>query len=80
MKCQCKADFNMTKFLKSVDLCEDNIIFEDLSGDRLDLKSQLCKYLFLTFTPGTPPLTEGSIACSERDAALLSEFLCINER
>lgn len=65
----------MTKFLQIVDQCEDDIILEDPQGDRLDLKSQLCKYLFLTFTPGEPPLADASIVCSEEDARLLSEFL-----
>lgn len=78
MKFELKQEFNLLGFLKTVDYCEGNVMFETLEGDRLDLKSQLSKYLFLTVKPGDSCLINSRIECSKEDAQRLAEFLVIS--
>ena len=65
----------MPRFLQTIDQCAGEILFEDPEGDRLNLKSQLCKYLFLTIRPENAQFSEGHITCGEEDARVLAEFL-----
>lgn len=51
------------------------LIFKDREGDQLDLKSQLCKYLFLTIKPDDTRYSQGRITCEAEDAQILAAFL-----
>lgn len=75
MKYKLKPNIRRTLFLQTVDSCRGEIYFEDRKGDRLDLKSQLSKYLFLTIVPGEDLFSEGWITCQEKDSRLLASFL-----
>ncbi len=79
MKFSLKREFNPLSFLKAVDGCAGEVMFESAKGDRLDLKSQLCKVLFLTLKPEDPTLLDSRIECSGEDGGRLSEFLAISE-
>lgn len=75
MKYSLKSNINMVYFLQAVDHCDGDVYFEDTEGDHLNLKSQLCKYLFLTLKLGEEPLSHGQISCCPEDAGHLSEFI-----
>ena len=79
MKFDLKNEFNLLSFLKTVDQCTGEVLFESEKGTRLNLKSQLCKVLFLTLKPGDSALLDCRIECSEEDGERLSAFLVIPE-
>ncbi len=75
MKYQLKDEFDLLSFLKTIDGCRGEVLFESSRGDQLNLKSQLSKYLFLTLKPGDPYLSGSQVECSEEDGEKLSGFL-----
>ncbi len=75
-----RRQFDMTALLKRVELCRGEILFEAENGDKMDLKSQLSRYLFLTLRPSEAYIRNGWISCDEQDAALLGEYLVIPEK
>lgn len=77
MKYNLKPKINIVTFLHTVDFCEEAVFFESRDGDRLDLKSQLCKYMFLTVGLDSQYLKTCWISCSVSDAARLSDFIVI---
>ena len=42
-----KKDVSTVNFINRVEQCTGEVIYETAEGDRLNLKSQLSKYLFL---------------------------------
>lgn len=79
MKFDLKRGFPVVRFLRTVDQCAGEVLFESQGGDRLNLKSQLSKYLFLTFHPDDDALITGRVECSAEAAHQLAEFLVIPE-
>ena len=79
LKFQFQCEVNLLSFLKAVDGCEGKIVFVSGKGDRLDLKSQLCKVLLLTMKPEEPASLDCRVECSREDGEKLSEFLVIPE-
>lgn len=74
---QLKPGILMPAFLHAVDSCPDEVIFETPEGDKLNLKSQLSKYLFLTVALDARYLETSVIRCTAEAAEHLSEFLLI---
>ena len=72
-----KPGFQIIQFLQAVDECRGSVFFKGIEGELLDLKSQLCTYLFLTFRPGEAQLSEGRIVCDEEDANHLAAYLML---
>lgn len=72
-----KPDFRITQFLQVVDECRGSVFFKDIEGNLLDLKGQLCKYIFLTLRPGEAQLSDGKIICDEEDAKHLASYLIL---
>ncbi len=70
-----KPDINLTAFLRTVDSCEGEVLLENKGGDRLNLKSQLSKYLVLSAATDPFYLKSSRILCSSRDRSLLSEYI-----
>ena len=75
MKYKLKHEIDMLSFLKTVEQCEGEVIFEGQKGERLDLKSRLSRYLLLTVSPDDAELAGSTIDCSGEDIASLSEYL-----
>ncbi|MCR5371686.1 MAG: polya polymerase [Clostridium sp.] len=74
-----KPGFDRVAFLRSVDRCKDEVVYEGENGDRLELKSQLSKYLFLAAAPDEVCRPGSRIRCTAGDRTILSEFLAIPE-
>lgn len=72
-----KKDVSTADFINCVDRCAGEVLFETLEGDRLNLKSQLSKYLFLVAvnTPNAVGLSDGAILCEPEDFDILREYL-----
>lgn len=72
-----KADVSTVDFIRSVEKCSGEVLFETAEGDWLNLKSQLSKYLFLVAVnaPGSISLGEGMIFCEAEDLDILREYL-----
>ena len=70
-------DIDVPAFLKVLDSCEGEVYLMTRDGDRLNLKSQLSKYLFLVAvnSEDSAGLREGVIRCEPEDAAILQEYL-----
>ncbi len=77
MKYHFRSQINIAEFLHTVDLCKGAVLFETPEGDRLNLKSQLSKYLFLTVGLDLQYLKSCWISCTAIDAARLSDFIVI---
>ncbi len=79
LKYELKPGVDWIAFLRLVDSCVGEVEYEGRNGDRLNLKSQLSKYLFLTVKPDEASLAGSWIHCSAEDGSVLSGFLVIKE-
>lgn len=67
---------NYLDFMDAVDSCEGDVYYHSVDGDRLNLRSALCQYLFATLFGDRAYLHRGEIVCAvESDYQRLSAFL-----
>ena len=78
MKYALKPEIRMADFVRAADHCEGEVTFETEEGDVLNLKSELCKYIFLAVSLDSKYLESGKISCSPQDAALLADYVKIS--
>ena len=72
-----KSNANIVNFLKQVQKCRGEVLFETSEGDRIVLKSTLSQYIFCTVASNPELLQSGAIRFEqEDDRLLLAEFLC----
>lgn len=71
-----KNGIDYTLFLRQVRLCAGTVEYETLGGDRLNLKSVLSEYLFVSAAMSSDLLAGGTLHCAlPADCALLAVFL-----
>lgn len=71
-----KSTANIVNFLKSVQKCDSEVLFETPEGDRIALKSTLSQYIFCTIASNPDLLQSGTIRFkNEADQKILIEFL-----
>ena len=69
---------NATKFLETVDKCKGNVKLLSAEGDRLNLQSKLCQYIFLSelFNNEETHIPEMELICDDPDDVyLLVDYL-----
>lgn len=67
---------NIDKFFETVDKCKGTVELLTPEGDRLNLKSQLCKYLALAKIFSDGKIKEIEIICHEpKDVEKLIEYM-----
>lgn len=72
-----KANANIVNFLKQVQKCSSEVLFETSEGDRIALKSTLSQYIFCTIASNPELLQSGTVRFEEKeDRLLLADFLC----
>ena len=70
-------NINILNFLKQVQKCSAEVLFETSEGDRIDLKSTLSQYIFFTIVSNPELLQSGTIRFEQdEDIKLLKNFLC----
>lgn len=70
-------NINILNFLKQVQKCSAEVLFETSEGDRIALKSTLSQYIFLTIASNPELLQSGTIRFEQdEDIKLLKNFLC----
>lgn len=70
-----RPNIDYTAFLLKARECKGNVFFCTDAGDRLNLKSMLSEYVFLTAAVTTALAANGQLLCSElQDEDLLMEF------
>ncbi len=79
MKYKLNPHIRMTDFILAVNHCEGPVTFETQEGDVLNLKSELCKYIFLAVSLKPKYLETCKISCSPKDAALLTDYIISTE-
>ncbi|MCR5448426.1 MAG: hypothetical protein K6F23_03450 [Solobacterium sp.] len=79
MKYSIKTGIDNITFLQEVDSCSGNIFFSTREGDRLDLKDQLSKYIFLTLKSEGEEMPAGYVTCQPEDAIRLSRYITVSE-
>lgn len=71
-----KNDINFINFLRQVQKCDSEVLFETPEGDRIALKSTLSQYIFCTIASNPELLQRGTVRFEKKeDLALLEEFL-----
>lgn len=76
MKSYLKQDFDAFDFLRTVRTCSGDVIFRTREGDVLNLKSQLCMYLFAAASTHSEIMERGVITCADgADYEALARFL-----
>ena len=73
-----KPTISIVDFLKAIQKCQGDVLFITADGDRLNLKSQLAKYLFLAMVSSENPslIFIGEVFCDQpRDYDVLSDYL-----
>ncbi|NBH26773.1 polya polymerase [Lachnospiraceae bacterium] len=72
-----KANANIVNFLKQVQKCSSEVLFETPEGDRIALKSTLSQYIFCTIASNPDLIQSGTIRFEkEEDRLVLADFLC----
>lgn len=70
-------NINILNFLKQVQKCSAEVLFETPEGDRIALKSTLSQYIFFTIASNPELLQSGTIRFEQdEDIKLLKNFLC----
>ena len=70
-------NINILNFLKQVQKCNGEVLFETSEGDRIALKSTLRQYIFFTIVSNPELLQSGTIRFEQdEDIKLLKNFLC----
>ena len=70
-------NINILNFLKQVQKCSAEVLFETSEGDRIALKSKLSQYIFFTIASNPELLQSGTIRFEQdEDIKLLKNFLC----
>lgn len=75
MKYDLKHEVRIADFVLAVNRCEGTVTFETRDGDILNLKSELCKYIFLALSLDAEYLESCKVSCSPQDAALLTDYI-----
>lgn len=71
-----KSDIQYRDFLRQVQLCRADVFYVTVQNDRLNLKSELCKYLFISAAVSAGLLDGGRVECADpEDYTLLADFL-----
>lgn len=71
-----KAKINYTDFLMEARKCGGDVFFCTAEGDRLNLKSLLCEYIFIAAALQTNLLENGEVVCADpADAAKLADYV-----
>ena len=72
-----RTDINVMDFLRQVQKCRSEVLFETPEGDSIALKSTLSQYIFCNIAQKVPLLESGSIRFSRKaDEEILKEYLC----
>lgn len=70
-------NINILNFLKQVQKCNGEVLFETSESDRIALKSTLSQYIFFTIVSNPELLQSGTIRFEQdEDIKLLKNFLC----
>ena len=70
-------NINILNFLKQVQKCNGEVLFETSEGDRIALKSTFSQYIFFTIVSNPELLQSGTIRFEQdEDIKLLKNFLC----
>ena len=71
-----KTNTNIVNFLKQVQKCSAEVLFETPEGDCIALKSTLSQYIFCTIASNPELLQSGTVRFEkEADQKLLIDFL-----
>ncbi|MCM1188493.1 MAG: hypothetical protein NC541_04245 [bacterium] len=67
---------NFANFLETVEHCTGDVVFTTTDGDVLNLKSELCRYIFAVVAANPLLLEKGSLICRDKsDLSKLESFL-----
>lgn len=71
-----KNNADIVNFLKQIQKCSGEVLFETPEGDRIALKSALSRYIFCTIASNPELLQSGTIRfAQEEDKKLLADYL-----
>lgn len=67
---------NFTRFMSAVSECRGDVFFETSEGDVLNLKSELCRYVFAVVLTKPQLLENSTLKCTDpKDKELILPFL-----
>lgn len=76
-----RPGINLIKFLDAVRLCKGDILLSTDEGDRLNLKSTLSQYIFVSMETKHEFFETSDIACEkEEDLDLLKPYLLMPDK
>ena len=71
-----KEDVNEQALLTVACTCNGEVILTTANGDRINLKSRLCQYIFALICKNRELMSNARVLCTdENDYTLLSDFL-----
>lgn len=71
-----RDDIDLAAFFSAVNHCKGEVVFLSAEGDRMNLKSALCQYLFTSVYLHRDIRLDGTIFCEDaEDEPLLRPFL-----
>ncbi len=76
MRLRVKIGVNMSDLLHAIHHCAGEVLFHSTDGDVLNLKSELCRYLFVFKVSNQDFVCSGRIECENpNDIPLLNDYL-----
>ncbi|MGI5989478.1 MAG: hypothetical protein ACOX78_04355 [Lachnospiraceae bacterium] len=71
-----KKDIDLTAFVNTAKKCRGDVTFRTKEGDKLNLKSTLSQYVFVSLVGHSDILSESEVICDNQDdIAILAAFL-----
>ena len=70
-----KHNADLSAFLQAARSCQHEVVFISAENDRLNLKSQLCSYIFLVLAMHPELLERGEVLLEPDDVALMKDFV-----
>ena len=68
-------NIDINEFLKVVSTCKGDVLFETPEGDQMNLKSELCRFVFASGTNVHRTLSAEINCKNPEDVAILKDFL-----
>lgn len=70
-----RSEINYHKFFKQISKCSGDVIFETPNGDRINLCSLFCRFVFISLAADKDNLRNGTLLFTEEDLPILKDYV-----
>lgn len=70
-----KPEIDYHQFFKQISKCSRDVIFETPNGDRINLGSLFCRFVFISLASDKENLRNGTLVFAEEDLPILKDYV-----